>query len=71
MTNNELFKLVLFQSISILIMRKTAFTIIGDCIYIPEIAIIGKLAIVLLCLFVPMLLNPDVSWCKLIKKTIH
>ncbi len=52
-------------------MRKTAFTIIGDCIYIPEIAIIGKLAIVLLCLFVPMLLNPDVSWCKLIKKTIH
>ena len=71
MNNNELFKLVLFQSMSILIIRTTAFTIIGNCIYIPVIAIIGKRTIRLLCLLVPMLLNPDVSWCKLIKKTIH
>ena len=71
MNNDELFKLVLFQSMSILIIRTTAFAIIGNCIYIPVIAIIGKRIIRLLCLLVPMVFNPDVSWRKLIKKTIH
>ena len=33
MNNNELFKLVLFQSMGILIIRTTAFAIIGNCIY--------------------------------------